>query len=92
LHRFPRIDRAWICNSQLNGIRCEQAAIPGLDVLKFYVEIFYHQFSDGRGHPTVLIAMIVHGTALADLPADGDEFVEIGFVDEVAGVVLAVPG
>jgi len=35
--------------------------------------------------------MIVHGTALANLPADGDEFVESGFVDQVAGVVLGIP-
>ena len=36
--------------------------------------------------------MIVHRTALAYIPADGEEFVELGLVDEVAGVVLAVPG
>jgi len=28
---------------------------------------------------------------LANLPADGDEFVESGFVDQVAGVVLGIP-
>ena len=36
--------------------------------------------------------MVVDGTGLADFPADRQEFVERGFVDQVAGVVLAVPG
>ena len=36
--------------------------------------------------------MVVNGADLADFPADGQEFIEVRFVDQVAGIVLAVPG
>ena len=36
--------------------------------------------------------MIVNRADLADLPANGDKFVKASLVDQIAGVVLAVPG
>ena len=35
--------------------------------------------------------MVVHRTGLPYFPTDGDEFIVRGFVDKVAGVVLAIP-
>src|ERR1700686_5029943 len=35
VHRLLRIDRAWIGYCQLNGVRCEQTALPHLNILKF---------------------------------------------------------
>jgi hypothetical protein len=35
--------------------------------------------------------VVVNRTGLADFPADGEEFVERSFVDQVSRVVLAVP-
>ena len=92
MHWLPRIDRAWICNGQLNRIRCAQAAVSRLEILKFYVEIFHRQFSDWRRHPAILTTMIVDGAALAYLPANGHELVEIRFINQVAGVMLGIPG
>jgi hypothetical protein len=92
MHRLPRIDCAWIYNGQLNRIRCAQAATPRLNILKFDMEIFHGQFSDWRGHPAILVAMIVDGTALAYLPANGDKLVKIRFINQVASVMLAIPG
>jgi len=34
----------------------------------------------------------VNGAGLADFPTNGEQFVERSFVDQIAGVVLAVPG
>src|ERR1700694_865655 len=45
------------------------------------------QTADGRGHPAVLIAMIVNTAGLADLPADGHALEDFVLEDEIAGVV-----
>src|SRR6266852_794906 len=92
VHRLPRIDRAWISRRQLHRVRCEQLALARLDILKSDVKIFDQQFSRRRRHPAILVTMIVHRTALPNVPADGDQFVEVCFVDEVARIVLPVPG
>src|SRR5580692_3605998 len=57
-----------------------------------HMEILYQQAADGDSHPAVLVAVVVDRASLADLPTDGDQFVERIFVDQVAGVVLAIPG
>ena len=57
-----------------------------------HMKILDQQAADGDGHPAVLVAVVVDGTGLADFPADGNQFVERSFVDQVAGVVLAIPG
>src|SRR5271168_711522 len=36
--------------------------------------------------------MVMYGTCLSDLPADRDQLVERRLVNQVAGIVLAVPG
>jgi hypothetical protein len=36
--------------------------------------------------------VVVDGTGLANLPADGEKFVERSLIDQVARVVLPVPG
>ena len=36
--------------------------------------------------------MVVNRTGLPNVPTDGDQFVERSLVDQVAGIVLAVPG
>ena len=35
--------------------------------------------------------MIVDGTAHPDLPANRQQFVQIGFVNQIAGIVLRIP-
>src|ERR1700676_1212104 len=72
VHRLPRIDGARISRGQLHRVRCEQLALARLDIFKSNVKIFDQQLSHRRRHPAILAAMIVHRTALPNLPADGD--------------------
>jgi hypothetical protein len=50
-------------------------------------EILDFQAADGRGHPTVLVAMIVDAAVLADLPADGHALEELVSENEIARVI-----
>lgn len=50
-------------------------------------EILNAQFANGHGHPAVLSAMIVDAADLAGLPADGKDFEEVAFENEIPGVV-----
>jgi hypothetical protein len=56
------------------------------------MEVFDSKLSDRSRHPAILIAMVMYGTALSYLPTDGHKLVEIGLIDQIAGVMLAVPG
>jgi len=91
VHRIAGIDGARMCWRQFHGVRRNEAAFSRGEILKFEMKVFDLEAADGGGHPTILVAMVVHGANLAGLPADGEEFVELGFIDEVARVVLAVP-
>src|ERR1700733_6326360 len=88
MHRLPRIDRARIRRRQLHRVRCGHLTLSRLNILKSYVEIFYQQAPHRSRHPAILPAMIVHRTALPNLPADGEQFVEIRLVDEIAREML----
>src|SRR5216683_2963982 len=50
-------------------------------------EILDLQPADGRGHPTILIAMVVNAAGLADLPTDGHALEDGVLEDKVASVV-----
>jgi len=50
-------------------------------------EILDFQAADGRGHPAVLVAVIVDAAVLADFPADSHALEEIIFENEIAGVI-----
>jgi hypothetical protein len=50
-------------------------------------EILDFQAADGRGHPAILIAVIVDATVLADFPADSHALEEIVFENEIARVI-----
>ena len=86
------VDGAGMRGIHLDGFRGLDRGFAESDVLMHDVKILDQQTADGDGHPAVLVAVVVDGTGLADFPADGDQFVERSLVDQVAGVVLAVPG
>ena len=56
-------------------------------VLIFDAEILDAEFADGDGHPAILSAMIMDAADLADFPADGHDFEEIAFEDEISRVM-----
>ena len=66
--------------------------VPCVEVLRNRAVVLDPQAPDRDRHPAILLAVVVHRTRLADLPADGNQFVERRLVNQVAGVVLAVPG
>jgi hypothetical protein len=45
------------------------------------------QTPDGRGHPTILVAMIVDAAVLANFPADRHALKQIVLENQIAGVV-----
>ena len=53
----------------------------------FDAKILHSQAADGRDHPAILFAMIVDAADLADIPADGENFKELAFVDQISGVM-----
>src|ERR1700689_3837105 len=92
MHRLPRITRARLRNVHLQDVSGLELTAPGAQVLANHAEIFHLQTPDGRRHPAVLVPMVMHRTGLADLPADGQQFVERSFIDQITRVMLPIPG
>jgi hypothetical protein len=101
LVEFARIHHAmngigWVDGAGMRDIHLDRVggfepAGSTIQVLMNEMKIFHVQTADGNGHPAILVAMIVHRTGLADLPANGHQFVKRSPVDEIASVVLPVP-
>ena len=89
--RLARIDGTGIGRIDFDDVGGHDLAGVLSEVLGDDTVILDHQLADGGGHPTVLIAMIVDGADLADVPADGHQFEGLRLVDQIARVVLAVP-
>src|SRR5215469_11446625 len=56
------------------------------------MKILHLQAAQRDRHPAVLIAMIVDRTGLAYFPADGHQLIERSAIDQIARVVLTIPG
>src|ERR1700734_2074747 len=50
-------------------------------------KILHAQTADRRHHPTILVAVIVDATNLADIPANGHDFEEVALVNQISRVV-----
>src|SRR5205809_8028606 len=81
-----------MCRIHLACSCSRQVAFASIEILGDNPEIFNQQSADRHCHPTILLAMIVHRADLPDLPTDCNQLVEWGLVDEVSGVMLAIPG
>jgi hypothetical protein len=92
VHGLERIDRAGLARIHFDGVRSFQVTRTLFEILLDQVKVFHSQASDGNCHPAILFTMVVHRTGLSDLPADGDQFVERSLIDQIAGVMLLVPG
>jgi hypothetical protein len=60
VHRFPRIDGAWVLRRQLNLIGCLEMTFTSLNIFKSNAKILDDQLPDGGCHPAILVAMIVY--------------------------------
>jgi len=88
----PRADpHARISRRQLHRVRCEQPTPARFEILKSDMKIFDLQFSNRGRHPPLLVASMVHRTALSNRPANRHRFVETRLVARVAGGVWPAP-
>ena len=74
VHGFERIDGAGLKRVDLDDIGGAEIAGSGLDVLTENFVVFHPKTADGRGHPAILVAMIVNAAQLANIPADCEHF------------------
>jgi hypothetical protein len=92
MYRLEGIDGAGMRGVHLDGVGGLDRALAKGKILVKHAKILDQQTADGDGHPTILVFVVVHGAGLADLPADGEQLIDRSFIDQVAGVVLAIPG
>ena len=67
------------------------ADLPAEHVLVNHMIVLHQQAADRDRHPAVLVAMIVNGTGLSNLPANRDQLIKRVLIDQIAGVMLAIP-
>src|SRR5271169_24317 len=91
VHRLQRVDGTGMLAVHLHRVGLFQAAGTLLQVLFEHAIVLHHEPPNRSRHPAILLAMIVDGANLPNVPADGDQLVEARLVDEVARVVLRVP-
>jgi hypothetical protein len=66
--------------------------MPSRQILINKMEILYLEPAKWDRHPAVLIAMIMNGTGLTDLPANSHQFVKRSAINQITRVVLTIPG
>jgi hypothetical protein len=92
MHGLVWIHGAGMLGIHLNSFGGLDVAFSGSHILLDHAKIFYQQPADRDGHPAVLVPVIVDRARLAGFPANCKQFIERSFIDEVASIVLAVPG
>jgi len=91
VYGIPRIDRTRMQDIHFDCIERLQPTTPASKVLVNEMKIFHLQTANRNCHPAVLIAMVVHGTRLTDLPANGHQFIERRAINQIACVMLPIP-
>jgi len=91
MHGIGRVNRAWMRNVHLDGIERSKPAGSAREILMNQMKILHLQAPQRNRHPAVLVPMIVHRTGLANFPADRHQLVKRSAIDQVAGVMLAIP-
>ena len=92
VHGLKRINGTGLSRIHFNRVGGRELAGALLKTLGDDPVILDQEFSDGDGHPAILVTVIVYGTGLTYFPADCYQFVERSFVDQVSSVVLTIPG
>src|SRR5687768_9646690 len=87
MNRFLRFDLAWICRVHpVPAGLCEftvlRAILPADNSI-----VLNQKPSTWHSHPTILAAMVVNLTLLSRFPTNRKHFVEVRFLDQVAGIV-----
>ena len=89
MNGFERIDVGRMCRVHLinvcgDKIACSAVFSIGMAILD--TKVLHFEAADWRGHPAILVAMIVDAAELADFPADGHAFEHVVLENQVAGV------
>lgn len=92
MYRIGGVDRTRMGDIHLHGVERFQPAMPSRQILINKVEILYLEPAKWDCHPAVLIAMIMNGAGLTDLPANGHQLVKWSAINQIAGIVLTIPG
>ena len=87
VNRFERIDMHGMRAVHLVDFRRNDFARATRSVFIFDAEILHFQAADRRGHPAILVAMIVDAAVLPDLPADRHALEKIVFENQIARVI-----
>src|SRR6266699_3774426 len=87
MHGFERVDVGRMRGVHFVDVGRNNAASSERAIAPVNAEILDFKAADGRGHPAILIAMVVNAAVLADLPANGHAFEDFVLEDEIAGVV-----
>src|SRR6185312_10555867 len=91
VHRLSRVDSTRIHGVHLHQVSQLKVACSSGKVLFQHAIVLYHELPDRRSHPAILVLMVMNGASLPDLPADGHQLKKRCLVDEISGVMLAVP-
>ena len=86
------VDRTRMCNVHLHGVERCKLAVTGEEILMYKVEVFDLEPAKWDRHPAVLVAMVVNGANLTHFPANGHQFIERRAIDQIARIVLPIPG
>ena len=92
VNRLQRIDGTGLGWIHFDGVGGFEVAGAGIQILRDDTKVLDPKPSHWNRHPAVLLAVVVHGTGLSHFPTDGNQFIEGRLVDQIAGVVLLVPG
>jgi hypothetical protein len=91
MHRIGGINGARTSRIHFDCVRRCEFTSPVVHILRDKMKILHQQTAARHQHPTILIAMIVHRADLPDFPTNGNQLVQRRLVNQIAGVVLAVP-
>jgi hypothetical protein len=69
------------------NVRRQNVAGTQRGIALIHAKILYPQSANRRGHPAILIAMIVHSASLPDFPANGHTLEHIVLENKIASVI-----
>src|SRR5664279_1007508 len=91
MHRVAWIDSYRVGRIDFHHVGGYDIAALRSQVLFDHAVVAYRKPTHRRSHPAVLVLVVVDGRPHAHLPTNRQEFIKLGFVDEVPSVVLPVP-
>src|SRR5882762_4528885 len=87
MHGLQRIYIGGMCGVHVVNVGGNDVAGAAGGVALVDTKILHAEPPDGRGHPAILIAVIVDAAELADFPADSHALENVVLENEIAGVI-----